>query len=244
MKYTLLISLILLLNLQTLTAREERVRLNLKFSFMKAGEAEMTFTDTMYNGRAARHFHVLAKTTGLAEKFYGVFDIYETTVDAESYLPLKTIRNVKEGSYRQYEETYFFHDNDSIFSDKRGGRKVPDNLVDLISVLFYFIHNHSFENLAPGDAVVYPMINAGKISDIIVQYLREEVVETELGKVNCYVLNPTMDKGNVLNKTNGVHFYVSKDKKLPVFVNFDMRVGSLKAEIRSYTVDGEEQMIR
>ena len=98
MKQSLLITILLLFIVQIVNAKEERIRFNLKFGILKGGEAEMTVTDTTLNGKPAIHYHVLGKTTGLADKLYGVYDIYETTVDAETHLPLKTIRNVKVGN--------------------------------------------------------------------------------------------------------------------------------------------------
>lgn len=243
MKQKLLIAILAVFIVQLASAKEERIRFNLKFGFLKGGEAEMTVTDTIFNGRKAIHYHVLGKTTGLADKLYGVYDIYETTVDAETHLPLKTIRNVKEGnSYRRYNETLFFHDADSIYSQRSGGRKVPKDLVDIISVFFYFVHTQSIDQMAPGDGVTYPTLNADKISDISVRFLREEEVETDIGKVDCYVLNPTVQKGKVLERSDGIRFYMSKEKKLPVYITFEMRVGALKAVIKSYTIDGVEQI--
>lgn len=244
MKRNLLIFILTLFIAQVADAKEERIRFNLKFGFLKGGEAELTVTDTVVNGRPAIHYHVLGKTTGLADKLYGVYDIYETTVDAETHLPLKTIRNVKEGSYRKYNETKFFHDNDSIFSDRSGGRKVPHDLVDIISVFFYFVETQSIDKMAPGDGITYPTINADKISDITVRYLRDEVVDTDIGKIDCYVLNPTVQKGKVLEKSDGIRFYMSKEKKLPVLITFEMRVGALKAVIKSHTIDGVEQVTK
>lgn len=236
-----IIILFFLLAISYGSAKEKRIRFNLKFGFVKGGEAEMVITDTTFNGKPALHYHVVGKTTGLANKLYGVYDIYETTVDAETYLPVKTIRNVKEGSYRRYTETLFYHDIDSINSQRSGWRKVPNNLVDLVSVFFYFVHENSFDDLAPGDGVIYPTINADKISDVAITYLRDESIKTDIGKINCHVLTPTVRKGKVLERSDGVKFYISKDKKIPVYVEFAMRVGSLKAVIKNYTVDGVKQ---
>lgn len=240
-RHLFFVILLILLGLNS-SATEHRIRFNLKFSIFKGGEAELTITDTVYNGIPAINYHLLGKTTGLADKLYGVYDIYETTVDAETYLPLKTIRNVKEANYRRYNETFFFHENDSIYSQRSGGRKVPENLVDIISVFFYFVHNHAIDQMAPGDGITYPTINADKISDVSVKFLREEVVETDIGKVDSYVLNPSVRKGKVLDRPNGIYLFMSKEKKLPVLITFEMRVGALKAVIKSYTIDGVEQV--
>lgn len=227
----------------TVEANEISIKFNLKFSFVKGGEAEMTISDTVFNNRPVIHYHVMGKTTGLANKLYGVYDIYETYVDAETRLPVKTIRNVNEGSYRRYTETLFYHDVDSINSSRSGWRAVPNDLLDLVSVFFYFVHKNPFENLQPGDAVVYPTINADKIENVSIKYLRDEKVETDIGEVECHVLTPTIRKGKVLKKSDGVRFFLSKDEKIPVFIEFDMRVGSLKAVIKHYKVDGVSQSL-
>ncbi|WP_321997598.1 DUF3108 domain-containing protein [Draconibacterium orientale] len=238
------ILIVFFLATQIASAEDVSVTFNLKFSFVKGGEAEMTISDTVFNGQPAIHYHVMGKTTGLANKLYGVYDIYETYVDTETRLPVKTIRNVKEGNYRRYTETLFYHDVDSINSSRSGWRAVPDDLLDLVSVFFYFVHKNPFENLQPGDAVTYPTINADKISDISIKYLRDEKIKTDVGEVDCHVLTPTVRKGKVLEKSDGVRFYLAKEKKVPVYIEFDMQVGSLKAVIKHYKINGVEQTLK
>lgn len=241
MKQIILISLLFFLSLQSGIAKEEKMTFNLKFGIVKGGEAEMIIKDTVFNGQKAIYYYILGKTTGLAHTLYGVNDYYETIVDAETHLPLKAIRSVQEGNYQHYNETMFYHDVDSIHSQEAGWSKTPHNLLDIVSVFFYFIYKNPFENLQPGDAVSYPTYHADKISDIRIKFLRHEDIKTDIGKINCYVLNPTIDKGKVLNRAEGVSFYLSTHKKLPVLITFDMKVGALKAVIKSYSIDGVEQ---
>src|SRR5665811_2505539 len=82
--------------LQTVSAKKENIKLNLKFGFIKGGEAELIITDTVFNGIPAIHYAFAGHTTGLTDKLFGVNDAYETTVNAETHLPLKAIRNIKE----------------------------------------------------------------------------------------------------------------------------------------------------
>lgn len=225
-------------------ARKEKIFFNLKFGFIKGGEAELIISDTIFNNKKALHYYMVGRTTGLTDKLFGVNDIYETTVDADTRLPLKSIRNIKEGKYRWYNETLYFHDNDSIYSQKSGGKKVPENLVDIISVFFYFIHNHLLDDLKPGASVTLPTFHADKIDDITVTYVGDEKIETNLGKFDCYVLVPSVDKGKVLKRSDGLKFFISKETNLPVMLEFDMRVGALRAELESYQVNGKAQAAR
>lgn len=242
-KYFAAIVLTVLL-VQTLTAKEERIRYSLKFGFVKGGVAELVISDTVFQNTEALHYYLAGRTTGLTDKLFGVNDIYETTVDAQTRLPLKSIRNIKEGKYRYYNETLYFHDADSIYSQKSGGREAPENLVDIISVFFFFINNHLMKDIEQGEEVTLPTFHADKIDDVTVQYLGETTVDTDLGKIDCYILSPTVKKGKLLNRSDGLKFFISKETKMPVLLEFDMRVGALRAILQSYKIDGKEQVAK
>lgn len=229
---------------QLVQGKEERIKYHLKFGFLKGGEAEFTIKDSVINGKAVIIYHLEGNTVGLVDKFVNIHDIYETIVDAESHLPIKIMRNIKEGNYRRFNETMVYHDKDTIHSRRSGWRQIPDNMVDMISIFFYFVHKNPFENLQPGDAVTYPTYFADKISDMTIKYLREENIKTEIGKINCYVLKPYVDKGKVLKTDDAVDFYITKEQKLPVFVEFELLVGSLKAVAASYKINGVEQLAK
>lgn len=222
-------------------AGRETIIYNLKFGIIKGGEARLEVSDIIFNNQKAIHYYFVGRTTGLTDKLYGVNDIYEATVDASTRLPLKSIRNIKEGKYRWYNETLYFHENDSIYSQKSGGRKVPENLIDILSLSFYFVHHHILENMQPDYAVTFPTFHADKVDNVSVKYLGDQIIETGLGKIDCFVLVPTVDKGKVLKRSDGIRFFISKKTKLPVLLEFDMRLGVLRAELESYIVDGKVQ---
>jgi hypothetical protein len=244
MKKVIIITILISIFILPAEARKEKIFFNLKFGFIKGGEAELIISDTIFNNKKALHYYMVGRTTGLTDKLFGVNDIYETTVDAETRMPLKSIRNIKEGQYRWYNETLYFHENDSIYSQKSGGRRVPENLLDIISVFFYFIHNHMPDDPEPGLSVTLPTFHADKIENISVRFVGHETIETDLGKMDCYVLVPTVDKGKVLKRSDGLKFFISKEKKLPVMIEFDMRVGALRAELKNYQVDDKAQVAR
>jgi len=241
MKRTLIIHILVFGILMQAAAKKERIFFNLKFGFIKGGEAELVITDTIFNNKNAISYYLIGRTTGIANALYGVNDIYETTVDAETHLPLKSIRNIKEGRYRWYNETLYYHGIDSIYSQKSGWRLIPDNLVDIISVFFYFINNHLINDLDQGEKLILPTFHADKISDISITYEGEKKVETGLGEIDCYVLAPSVDKGKLLKRSDGLKFFVSKETNLPVLLEFDMRVGALRAIIERYKITGERQ---
>ncbi|MDD3854055.1 MAG: DUF3108 domain-containing protein [Syntrophomonadaceae bacterium] len=225
-------------------AKKEKILFHLKFGFIKGGEAELVISDTLFGGKKAIHYHIYGKTTGLADKLFAVNDRYETTVNAQSHLPFKSVRDVSEGKYKWYNETLYYHDRDSIYSQKSGWRDAPENLVDIISVFFYFINNNKLDNLEPGRSVTLPTFHADKISDVTIIFMGEGKVETGMGEMDCYILAPSVDKGKLLKRSDGLKFYISKETKLPVLIDFDMRVGALKAIIESYKSEDDSQAAR
>lgn len=244
MKKVFIILLSLFLASPAVLAKKESILFDLKFGFIKGGEASFIISDTTFNNKKAIQYHLIGRTTGLTDKLFGVNDEYITTVDAETLLPLKAIRNIKEQKYRWYNETLFYPEIDSINSQRSGWRQVPDSLVDIVSVFFYFVNKHLMDNLEAGHNVTLPTFHADKISDVSIKYEGQRKVSTDLGDINCYVLAPRVDKGKLLNRSDGLKCFISKENKVPVLFEFDMRVGALKAVLRSYKINGVEQIAR
>lgn len=239
-----IIFLLLLFSSTLAEAKKERILFDLKFAFAKGGEAELIITDTVYMGKPAIHYYMAGRTTGLSDKLFAVNDVYETFVDAKTRLPIKCIRNIKEQKYRYYNETFFYPDKDSIYSKRTGWMAVPPNLVDLLSSFFYYIHFHLTDNISSAKTITIPTYHAGKVSNVSIRYMGQEKIDTELGKVDTYILAPVVDKGKLLNRSDGLQFYISKQKRVPIQLIFDMRVGSLKAVLRSYKINGIEQVTK
>lgn len=244
MKQILVLFLVLYIFSPSASAKEERIKFHVKFGFIKGGEIVMIIKDTVFNNKPAVHYSIDGRTTGITNVIYGVHDLYETTVDAETYLPLKAIRDIKEGSYKRYNETFFYHDIDSLHSQRKGWSEMPNNLVDIISGLFHFINRNPFTNLQAGDAVKYSIYHADKIMDVSIKYLREETIKTDIGKINCMVLSPLIEKGKMFNRSDGIKIYISKEKNTLVYIVLQTTFGSLKAEAKYYSIDGIKQNIK
>lgn len=242
MKKIVLILLSFLTMTQLFAVEKEVISFDLKFGFIKGGEAKFIISDTVFNNQPAVTYHLVGRTTGLSDKLFGVNDEYITIVDAVNGMPLKSIRNIKEGKYRWYNETLYYQDEDSIYSQKSGGRAVPDTLVDIVSVFFYFIDHYLMEDIEHGKKVTLPTFHADKIDDVTIKYVGDREIETDIGKVECHVLAPVIDKGKLLKRSDGLQFFISKASKIPILLEFDMKVGALRAILRSYTINGEEQI--
>lgn len=215
----------------------------LRYGFVRGGKAYVTAKDSVWQGKNTIHYFLRAKTVGLADKLYKVDDIYESLVDAETNLPCKAVRSIREGKYRYYNEVLFDHDADSISSERTGKVEVPDNLVDMLGLFFYMRKDNFLDSLSTKELYTIPMYHNRKFEMMNVKYFGKETIKTKLGKVECFVVSPRVDKGKVLNRNDGLIFYITTDeKRLPVYMEFDMKVGAVKCELVKYKRDGVEQI--
>jgi len=234
--------LVFCFSLATTGKTRERLVFDLKLGFIKGGEAVMVIKDTAYNGNPAKSYHLKGRTTGITDKIFNVNNEYESIIDAVTYLPYKAVRSAKERKYRYYNEAYFYHDTDSVYSEKTGWIKVPHNLTDLLTVFFYFIKLNMLSEIDLNKAIEIPTLHGHDIQLIKIKYDGTEQVETKMGMVECYVLSPVVEKGKVLKRADGIKIYISKEGKIPAQLDFETKVGTLRAVLQSYKINGREQI--
>ncbi len=221
----------------------EEMEYFIRFGFIRGGKATLTAKDTIYDGKAAIHYNMEGKTVGLPNKLFPVHNIYESIVDPVSYLPYKATRNAKEQNYRYYNEAFFYHEQDSLFSQRSGGRKIEHNTVDFSTVFFYLRQNQLLDKLVDGEEFEVPIFHADETFKMTVKYLGVEKINSAFGEVYCHVISPRVKKGRVLKRADGLKFYISKDSnKIPLLLEFDIRVGALKCVLKSYKQNGIERI--
>jgi hypothetical protein len=222
----------------------EEMEYTLRFGFIKGGKANLIAEKEKLNKKQTIHYRMRGRTTGLVDHIYEVNDVYESWVDPVTYLPVKSVRQVKEQKYRFYDEVTFDHVNDSLFSLKSGPKKVPKNVNDMISVFFYIRQHRLFEALLAGEKVEISVYHGSKLYLINLKYLGIETIETKIGQKECYIVSPEVPKGKLLSGSDELKIYITKDaNRLPIYAEFGLVIGSLKCELVSYKINGVNQMI-
>lgn len=243
MRISMIICLVFIFALKISAQPLEEMEYDLRFGFIKGGKATLTANNEKLNKKPTIHYRMRGRTTGLVDKIYEVNDVYESWVDPVSFLPLKSVRNVKERKYRFYDEVIYDQVNDSVFSLKEGRIKVPPNLNDMISVFFYIRQNSYFEDMLAGKKVELPVFHGDDLFLMHLVYLGTKTIETKLGKKLCYVVSPQVPKGKLLKTSDALRIYITKDEHhLPIYAEFDMMMGALKCELNSYKINGVNQM--
>jgi len=244
MRITLVLSFLILLASVVKAEPVEEMEYILRFGFIRGGKATLVAEKDKINKKPAIHYRMRGRTTGLVDKIYEVNDLYESWVDPGTFLPIKSVRNVKEQKYRFYDEVLYDHVNDSIFSLKSGSKKVPQNVNDLVSVFFYIRQNKYFEDLLAGKSVEIPVFHGDDLFMMQLVYRGIETIDTKIGRKQCYVVSPRVPKGNLFKSSDDLKIYITKDEnRLPIYAEFELMLGALKCELVSYKINGINQMV-
>jgi hypothetical protein len=211
---------------------------SLKYGFIKGGEASLFVKDTILNGERVNHVIAKGMTVGLADAIYKVRDRYESFIHPETDLPVKSVRSIREGSYRYYNEVCFEHqhvDSALVKSQKSGDHWVPKNIQDILSA-FYFARKHKFnDDLKKGDMIEIMTYFSDEMFPLRIRYKGTEVIKTPMGKLECYLFVPVTEVGRAFKNEDDMQVWISRDKnRVPVRIRFKLRVGAFTCNLEQF----------
>jgi hypothetical protein len=216
----------------------EKIFYDIKYGVLTGGVASLETASEILYDKEVWHTRMIGKTTGLTDAIYRVLDIYESYIDPETELPVKSIRNIREGRYRKYNEVLFDHktrpDSAILTSDLSGIHITQPGIQDILSCFYYFRNNilPDEKKLVKGEYTTIMTWFADELYPIRLKYMGTDEVKTKLGRMRCHKFNPVTEKGRLFSTEEGVSFWFSADKNfLPVKIRFDIFVGSFTVEM-------------
>lgn len=214
----------------------ERLKYTMRYGFITGGEANFTVTDTVIDGIKTNHVVCNGITTGLPDLIFKVRDTYESYIDPNTQLPIKAIRNIREGRYRYYDEILYDREVDKVYTLKKGTEDVPANILDVVSA-FYHARNNTFDdNLENGDTIYYVTYFAGEVYPLRIKYRGKELIDTKMGKVLCHKFSPITEVGRSFKTEDDMQVWISCDgNRIPIKIKFDLVVGSFICELTNYS---------
>jgi hypothetical protein len=218
----------------------EKVHYSIHYGVITGGTATIEIkTDTLF-GKTVWHSRLEARTTGLTDAIFRVLDIYESYIDPETQLPAKSIRNIREGRYRKYNEVLFDHvtrpDSAILTSDLTGKHITEKGIHDILSC-FYWFRNSILpgRTLEKGEIITITTWFTDELYPMRLRYMGTDEIKTRHGRIRCYKFNPVTESGRLFKDEEGVSFWFSADKNyLPVKIRFDIFVGSFEVEMSEY----------
>lgn len=213
----------------------ETIQFLIHYGPINGGTATLILGEEYLFGRRVYHAVATAKTTGITDKIFRVHDVYESFFDMSNGMPLKSVRNIHEGNYKRYNEALFNHEANTVTSMKSGVHKVPANILDMVSSLYY-LRRLNFNEMKYGTVIDLVTFFSDEIFPFQIRYRGTETINTQLGTFNCLKFVPVVEKGRIFKHDDDMTIWLSNDSNMiPIQVKFEMWVGSFKCDLVNYS---------
>lgn len=184
-------------------------------------------------GRTTYNITGYGKTYKSFDWAYRVRDHFETYLDSQSMAPLKYFKQVEEDSYKDVDLVFYDHEK-KYLTGKKKSMEMPAYVQDVMSGVFY-ARTIDFSKSYIGQTFPLDIYLDQTIYNLKFKYLGTETIKTDLGKMKCYKLRPQLVVDRVFKDEDDMTIWVSADaNRIPVRVQTDIYVGSLKIDITSH----------
>lgn len=218
----------------------ERFVFRIHYEFVNAGYASLEVKEATVNNKSV--FHVIGKgyTVGLSKLFFNVNDLYESYIDKETGNPYQFVRKINEGGYTKNQEGFFNQsENKVLVKDYKHSTEktisIPKNTQDILSSFYYLRNYPGIDKIKPGESVDIDMFFDDKITKFRLKFMGREDIKTKFGVVSSMIFKPLVQTGRVFKENESLTVWISDDdNKLPVRIQANLLIGSLKADLDSF----------
>lgn len=217
----------------------EKLTYSLGWQFIVAGHATLeVLPDEDWEGRKARSFSMVAKTTKVADVFFKVRDSLSSLAEYDVSRSLGYAKIQREGKTKRDVTVDFNWDTLTAhyFEALRGDQRttpILENTLDPLSA-FYFVRNQKIE---VGTVVKGPMTDGKRCKIAKVECVGRETIKVNGVKHDALKLIPDFqDLSGVFERSEGatVEFWCTADHRhIPVLLKSKVAVGSFKAELET-----------
>lgn len=235
MKHFGAIILLFLIHFTVWSNNNETLQYSIRLGIMKSGKATISTLETTENGKRIISTEMIVKTTGLAHSLYNVEDTYSCFVDPTTCLPVKSIYKIREQKYKYDDEVFFDQQHDSLYSNAQGSFYTYGDILDLVSLVYNFRFSDQLSGLKKGDLISIPFWDVNNMYTLRLKFSYNEEIKTKAGTFQCVKIEPIFEAGTAYNKKSPLTIWISNDdRKLPVLIQINFKVGSIKCELEDF----------
>ena len=209
-----------------------------------AGDVSFSVESAEHRGKQCLKFIGEGGTHKRYDWFYKVVDRYESYVNPIDIRPYRFRRDVSEGDHYFVEDCVFDYSKNAIFSVLKIKEKplqldtstLVDGSFDVLSMI-YHARNLDYESFEIDQKVPINMFIDRETHELFIRYLGVDTYKhSEYGEIECYVFSPLLVNGTLFKSGERMKVYVTKDENvIPIYVESEIRVGSIRAELIDYT---------
>ena len=174
------------------------------------------------------------KTALFFDLFFKVRDVYITEFNTEKLLPISFIRNVNEGGHLINQKYQFFHE-EKLVKTQDSVYKIDSKAQDMLSA-FYFARTFDKRNLKKDSSFFVPIFMDDENYMLEIKYLKNEIIKTKWGEINCMVFNPKMQEGRIFQDGEKMNIWISDDDNhIPLKIETEIWAGKIIAELINFS---------
>lgn len=218
----------------------EFFRFRVHYGLLTAGYAELSVKSKKLNGKPVYHIKGEGRTRGVSRLFFKVEDVYETYIDKSNNLPQRFVRDIYEGGYTKDVILNFDHPNQTVLVNDRKHKTeeifdIKKETQDLLSSFYYLRNNIDRSSLVEGEDMDINIFFDKENYTMRLKFLGREVLRTPFGRVSTLMFRPYVQSGRVFKERESLTIWISDDEnKIPLLIQADLAVGSLKATLTEY----------
>lgn len=178
-----------------------------------------------------------AYSTSFIDNFFKVRDINIGFLDINLKRSYGYYKELNEGKYHVKEMVLYDYDTMTFkgWKEKKGKiepvkGKLDGDVYDMLSALYIY----RIQEIKPKQ---YIHVNTKKNWHLEIRKLKSEKIKVPYGKYKCYIIQPLVGNDGIFMAKKGkdLYIYISKKEKLPLMLEAEIFIGSIKAELTKYT---------
>jgi len=205
--------------------------------------AEISFTPETIGNQKVEHISLTARTARFFDTFFKVREGFDSWVSEDTGLPVRFIRNTREGSYtafNRYEYDWKGRKIDAVIR-KRDRDPVSKTIplegpcYDLPSLMSYVRHL-DLTGFTEGKSVRIPYVFSDETSSISLIYRGKAVKKIKgLGQVAVLRFALTVADEDVFEAGSLAEIWLSDDEnRIPVYFVAPIKVGAMSGRLKTY----------
>lgn len=214
----------------------EKLKYAIQYGPIVAGSATIEIpTYVFYSGRKCYKVEFRMRSAPFFDIFFKVRDYYYSLIDVKGLFPWKFEQHIREGGYKKDFIAWFDQCSHTATTNQGGPFPIVPYTQDAVSTFFY-ARTFNYDTLKVGDEIHFSNFYENKVYPLDVKYLGRENVHTRAGKFHCQVIEPVVVKGGLFKNTGKITIWITDDSlKIPVKVKTDVVIGSVVAELESFS---------
>lgn len=216
----------------------ERFLYDVKYGFIKAGEAGIEILPELvdYRDTSCYHIHTWAQTSKAFSAFFRVDDSIHSYMDPRGIFTWYFEKRLNEGSYHDVKVVDYDQRRGKAYLYDKGVPKdttnIPLFVQDAITALYYF----RLQDIDVGRSYHVPTHDIRKTYPLRVDVLALEEIEVGAGTFRCFKVEPVLESAGIFKQKGRIFIWFSDDDyRMPVLLKSKVTIGSFTAELREFT---------